>query len=75
MTAEIGRWLMGAGAVIMLAGAALWLAGRMGLPLGALPGDIHARGDGWSFHFPIVTCIAVSVALTLILNLLFRLFR
>lgn len=43
--------------------------------LGNLPGDIHYRGKSASFHFPVVTCIVVSVILTLVLNVVLRLFR
>lgn len=32
--------------------------------LGNLPGDISMKGDGYSFHFPIVTCIIISVVLS-----------
>jgi hypothetical protein len=42
------------------------------LPFGRLPGDIHVVRDGVSFHFPIVTCIVISVVLTLILWILRR---
>jgi hypothetical protein len=37
------------------------------LPLGRLPGDIHVVREGFSFHFPIVTCIVISVAVSLLL--------
>ncbi|WP_371825653.1 DUF2905 domain-containing protein [Achromobacter sp. GbtcB20] len=37
------------------------------LPFGRLPGDIHVVREGFSFHFPIVTCIVVSIVITLIL--------
>jgi len=37
------------------------------LPFGRLPGDIHVVRDGFSFHFPIVTCIVVSIVISLIL--------
>jgi hypothetical protein len=39
-----------------------WLPFR----LGRLPGDIAIRGRNGSFYFPIVTCILVSAALTLV---------
>jgi uncharacterized protein HemY len=42
------------------------------IPLGRLPGDIHIVRDGFSFHFPIVTCIVVSVALTILIWLFRR---
>jgi hypothetical protein len=37
------------------------------LPFGRLPGDIHVVREGFSFHFPIVTCIVVSIAISVIL--------
>ncbi|MFA6473010.1 MAG: DUF2905 domain-containing protein [Candidatus Latescibacterota bacterium] len=40
--------------------------------IGRLPGDINMYGKGWSFHFPIVTGIILSIILTIILNLFFR---
>ncbi len=41
----------------------------LGLPLGRLPGDIVIHRERGSFYFPIVTCIVVSVLLTLVLSL------
>ena len=46
-----------------------WLA-RLGL--GHLPGDITIRGAHGSFYFPIVTCILISVALSLLFWLINR---
>jgi hypothetical protein len=42
------------------------------LPFGRLPGDIHVVREGFSFHFPIVTCIVISVVVSLILWLFRR---
>jgi hypothetical protein len=42
------------------------------LPFGRLPGDIHIVKEGFSFHFPIVTCIVISVLVSLILWLFRR---
>ncbi len=63
------RALVVAGLVLVLAGLAWpWLSR---LPWGRLPGDIHIVREGFSFHFPIVTCIVVSV----LLSILFWVFR
>lgn len=52
------------GAILLLAGLAWpWLAR---LPLGRLPGDVSVERDGFSFHFPIVTCIVVSLVVSLL---------
>lgn len=72
---SLGKWVMVAGAVVVVLGAALWFAGRLGLPLGSFPGDVHAEKGQWSFHFPVVTCIIASVVITIILNVIVRLLR
>ena len=43
--------------------------------LGNLPGDIHYRGERSELHFPVVTCILGSIVLTVVLNLVLRMFR
>jgi hypothetical protein len=59
------RTLIVLGAVIAAIGLAWpWLRR---LPLGRLPGDIHVVREGFSFHFPIVTCIVVSIVISVIL--------
>ena len=37
------------------------------IPNGRLPGDIHVVRDGFSFSFPIVTCIVISILISLLL--------
>lgn len=63
---ELGKILLLLGGVIALIGAVLLLAGRFNLPLGRLPGDITVRGKHTVFYFPIVTCLLISVVLSLI---------
>ena len=64
------RVLIIVGLVLVLAGLAWpWLSK---LPWGRLPGDIHIVREGFSFHFPIVTCIVVSVLLSILLWILRR---
>lgn len=70
-----GRILIVFGLVLVGLGVVLWLGGKAGLPIGRLPGDIHVERDGWSFHFPLVTCIVLSVVLTVVFNLVVRLLR
>lgn len=67
---ELGRMMVFAGAALAAIGALVWLSARRGgfpLRLGRLPGDIAYQGKHGSFYFPVVTCILLSVALTLIL--------
>jgi hypothetical protein len=63
----VGKLLIIVGLIVVAAGLAI----QMGLPLGRLPGDIVIRRGNSTFYFPIVTCIVISVALSL-LALLFR---
>ena len=39
------------------------------LGLGQLPGDIMFKSGNSTFFFPIVTCIIISIVLTIIFNL------
>ncbi|HLX27571.1 MAG TPA: DUF2905 domain-containing protein [Casimicrobiaceae bacterium] len=63
------RLLIVLGLVILAIGIAWPWITRLGL--GRLPGDINVERDGWSFHFPLMTSIIVS----LVLSLLIWLFR
>ena len=67
---ELGKMLVVLGLVIAAVGLVLW-TGLGKNWLGRLPGDIHYTRDNVSFHFPIVTCLLISVALS-ILMWLFR---
>ena len=40
--------------------------------LGRLPGDIHIERGNWTFYFPLVTCLVVSIVLTLLFSLFGR---
>ena len=59
------------GGVIMVVGVALW-SGFAGSWLGRLPGDIRIERGSTAFYFPIVTCIIVSIVVTLLLSLFRR---
>jgi Protein of unknown function (DUF2905) len=66
----MGRWLVGIGFVLVVAGLLWpWLGG---LGLGRLPGDIVIDRGELRLYFPIATCLVVSVIVSLILWLLSR---
>ena len=69
---NIGRALVFAGALLILAGLLFLAAERLGIRLGRLPGDITLRGRHTVFYFPLVTCILLSLILSLIMWLLRR---
>lgn len=69
-TAPLPRALVLVGLTLIAAGfLAPWLSR---LPLGRLPGDLLLRRDGFTFAFPVVTCLLLSVVATVILQLLRR---
>jgi Protein of unknown function (DUF2905) len=67
---ELGKLLLVFGALMLAAGALLVFGARLPFRLGRLPGDIAYHGRNTTFYFPIVTCLVLSVALTVILWLL-----
>jgi hypothetical protein len=69
---SVGRMLIAAGIVLVIVGALVMLGERLPIPLGRLPGDIVYRGKNTTFYFPVVTCIILSILLTLILSLFGR---
>jgi hypothetical protein len=71
---DVGRLLIILGFIIVALGVVILLAGRLPF-IGHLPGDILIRRGGGSFYFPIVTCLLLSVALTIVLNVLTLIFR
>jgi hypothetical protein len=68
----IGKWVVLAGLGMVFVGGLVWLLGKSGLPLGNLPGDVSIQRERFSFYFPIVTCIVLSIVLTLLINLILR---
>ena len=67
---ELGRRLLVLGGLLVLVGALLFFGGKLPFRLGRLPGDIVHRGEHATFYFPIVTCLVLSLALSLIFWLL-----
>jgi membrane protein implicated in regulation of membrane protease activity len=68
---EIGKLLIIIGGFIVVVGLVLVLGLRIPF-LGRLPGDISVDRGNVHFYFPIVTCLVLSLVLTLLLNLFFR---
>jgi membrane protein implicated in regulation of membrane protease activity len=65
---DLGKFLVIAGTMMILAGVLLWSGFGKGW-LGRLPGDVHYSKGDFHFYFPIVTCLILSVILTLLLRL------
>ena len=70
MMPGFGKIFVILGIVFILVGIALMFSEKMPL-IGKLPGDIHIKRDGFSFYFPITTSVIISI----ILSILFAIFR
>jgi hypothetical protein len=68
---DIGKFLMIIGVVIVVLGFILW-SGFAPKWLGRLPGDIRIEREHGGLYFPIVTCIIISVVLSLLISLFRR---
>ena len=68
---DIGKLLVTIGVVVALIGLIFW-AGFAPKWLGRLPGDIRIERGNSAFYFPIVTCIIISILLSLILSIFRR---
>ncbi|OUQ85946.1 hypothetical protein B5G50_24035 [Brevibacillus brevis] len=69
----VAKLLIIGGAALIVIGL-LWQVGGRFLPLGRLPGDIVVEKENVKFYFPIVTCIVISIVLSLGMYI-FRLFK
>ena len=63
---ELGRNLLFLGALLAVIGTLLYFSGRLPFRMGRLPGDIIHRGEHTTFYFPIVTCLVLSLGLSLL---------
>lgn len=72
---DVGRLLIILGAALALIGALLYFGARLPFRLGRLPGDIIHRGEHTTLYFPIVSCLVISIVLSLLLWLFSNLRR
>lgn len=68
----LAKLLIGMGLVIVLIGAVVFILSKMGLTGFRFPGDIYIKKENFTFYFPVVTCIIISIILSLILNVFGR---
>jgi uncharacterized membrane protein YidH (DUF202 family) len=73
---QLGKLLVILGVLLVAAGLLLMAGARFSFRgLGRLPGDIAYRGKNVQFYFPIVTCVLLSVVLTLVLLIISHFLR
>lgn len=66
-----GKMLVIMGLILLVAGGILWMGAHLG-GLGRLPGDIYVKKGNFTFYFPLVSSIIISLVLTILLNFIFR---
>jgi hypothetical protein len=69
----IARVLVVIGIALLVIGGGIFLLARLGVPMGRLPGDFRFQMDGLTCFFPLGSAILISLVLSLILTVLFRL--
>jgi hypothetical protein len=62
-----GRTLIAIGVILVIAGLLITLGARLPFRIGRLPGDIVVRGRHSVFYFPLVTCLLVSLVLSVVM--------
>jgi hypothetical protein len=61
----VSKWLITLGLILVAAGLLWPVISKLGL--GRLPGDIVVRRDGFSLYFPLMTCLVISVVVSILL--------
>jgi hypothetical protein len=72
---QLGRLLLSVGAMLILIGTLFYFGPKLPFRLGRLPGDISYRGQHSTFYFPIVSCLVISIVVSLVLWLINQLRR
>jgi len=72
MIEGLGRLLILLGGLLLFLGVVVLLLEKTGL---RLPGDILIRRGNFTFYFPIVTFLLLSLILTIVFNIILRLLR
>jgi hypothetical protein len=62
----VGRALIIIGLVLVAAGFLVMLGDRLPIKLGRLPGDIVVKGKNSTFYFPLMTCLLLSLLLSVV---------
>lgn len=68
---SIGKSLILFGIILIVTGSVLVLFGKVPW-FGRLPGDIIIKNEGFTFYFPLATMILLSIALTILFNIIGR---
>jgi hypothetical protein len=69
MNPSVGRMLIAAGVILIIAGVFFLFGGKIPF-LGKLPGDISYKKGNTAIYFPIVTCLILSMIISVVLFLI-----
>lgn len=69
--APLGKLLIFAGVAIAICGAVVWAVSFVP-GIGRLPGDIVVRRQNFTFYFPLMTCVILSIVATIVMAILKR---
>jgi len=75
MPTELGKFLIFLGLFLIILGTLMVLLPKLNLPLGNLPGDINLKKENVEIYIPLASSLLVSLLLTVVLNIVFLLFR
>ena len=68
----LARIMIWGGLIVIFGGILLYVSSKLGISGFKLPGDIYIKKENFTFYFPIVTCILLSIIITLIFNFFSR---
>ncbi len=74
MDQQTGKYIIIGGILVVVAGILVYFFHDYFKWLGKLPGDIRVEKENYRFYFPIVTMIVISIAITIIVNIVKRFF-
>ena len=70
MNNATGKYIIIIGAIIIVIGIIIYFFHDKLTWIGKLPGDIRVEKENFKFYFPVTTMILLSLAITLIINLI-----
>ncbi len=74
MSQETGKYLIIGGVILVVAGVIIYFFYNQFKWFGNLPGDIKIKSENFRLYFPLASMIVISIALTIIVNIVRRLF-
>ncbi len=74
MDQQTGKYIVIAGALVVLVGIIIYFFHDYFKWIGKLPGDISVEKENFRFYFPLATMIVFSLAITIIVNIVKKFF-